>query len=254
MLLEQTLDKLTVMKMHGMVHAVRDWIDGPKQQDLSATELLGIVTDAEWVHRESKKLQSRLRLAAFKFKDACVEDIDYRASRGLNKSALMELMSSRWVASHRNIILTGPTGVGKSWLACALGQKACRDGYTVMYKRLSRLFDELDRARGDGSYHIVIRKLARTNVLILDDFGMEVLEASQRKDLLEIIDDRYHVSSTIITSQLEPKHWHGVIGDETHADAICDRVVHNAKRIHLKGESLRKTKTTLTQGKTTSNS
>ena len=155
---------------------------------------------------------------------------------------------TRWAASHQNIILTGPTGVGKSYLACALGNKACRDGFTVAYRRSSRLFAELAQAWADGTYPHLLRRLAMVQVLILDDFGLEVLGAAQRKELLEVLDDRHGVSSTVVTSQLEPKDWHGVIGDKTIADAICDRLVHSAHRLKLGGESIRKTEASLTKG------
>jgi DNA replication protein DnaC len=152
------------------------------------------------------------------------------------------LTSGRWITSHKNIILTGPTGIGKSYLACALGHKACRDGYTVIYRRASRLFDELAMSRADGTLPLLLRRLAKANVLILDDFGPQPLTASERRDLLEVLEDRYDASSTIITSQLEPDNWHGVIADDTLADSICDRLVHNAYRLKLRGESIRKRK------------
>ncbi len=241
MLLEQTLEKMNAMKLFGMAKAFREWHDTPKKQELTVQDFVGLLTDAEWVYRENRKLQLRLAAARFKLQ-ACVEDIDFGHARGLNKSAVLELASSRWVQQHQNIILTGHTGLGKSYLACALGQKACRDGFTVVYRRATRLFDELALARGDGTYSTLLKRLAKANVLILDDFGLEALVAQQRKDLLEILDDRYNASSTIVTSQLEPKDWHAVIGDPTLADAICDRLVHNAHRIKLgASESIRKT-------------
>jgi DNA replication protein DnaC len=201
--------------------------------------VLGLLVDAEETYRDNRKLQSRLKNAKMR-QQACIEDIDYSNARGLSKAAVLDLASSRWVQAHQNIILTGPTGVGKSYIACALGQKACRDGYTVMYRRTSRLFDEMAQARADGTYPHLLRRIAKAQVLILDDFGLETLGAAQRKELLEVLDDRYQSGSTILTSQLEPKDWHPVIGDETLADAICDRLVHNAHRLKLGGDSIRK--------------
>lgn len=190
--------------------------------------------------RENRKLQLRLAAARFKLQ-ACVEDIDFGHPRGLAKSVMLELATSRWVQQRQNIILTGHTGLGKSYLACALGQKACRDGFAVVYRRAPRLFDELALARADGTHATLLKRFAKAQVLILDDFGLEVLTAQARKDLLELLDDRYQVSSTIVTSQLEPKDWHAVIGDPTLADAICDRLVHNAHRLKLSAsESIRK--------------
>lgn len=239
MLVEQTLEKLEEMRLHGMSKALRQWLEIPKEKDIAPADLIGLLADAEWLYRENRKLDLRLRNAKLK-QSACVEDIDYSHARGLSKSVMMDLASSRWAHSKQNIILTGPTGVGKSYVACALGQKACRDGFTVVYRRATRLFDELAQARGDGTYPHLLRRLAKAQILILDDFGIEALGATQRKELLEVLDDRYKVSSTIVTSQLEPKDWHSVIGDATLADAICDRLVHNAHRLKLGGDSIRK--------------
>lgn len=239
MLTEQTLEKLTGMRLHGMAKALRQWMESPQDVELRPEDLIGVLTDAEWVHRENNKLSARLRKAKFR-QPACVEDILYKSGRGVTKAVINELSSSRWVAAHRNIILTGPTGVGKSYIACALGQKACRDGYGVLYKRTSRLFDELAQARADGTYTLALRRIAKTPVLILDDFGLQPLTAYERKDLLEVLEDRYNTASTVITSQLETKLWHAVIGDETIADSICDRLVHGARRLNLAGESIRK--------------
>jgi DNA replication protein DnaC len=239
MLAEQTLDKLSAMKLHGMAAAFRQWLDQPKNKDLAPADLVGMLADAEWLHRENRRLTSRLRKARFRL-NAAVEDVDYAHARGLSKAVMLELSGCRWVANHQNVIITGETGLGKSYLACALGQKACREGFVVVYRRASRLFDELAQARADGTYPLLLRRLAKAQVLIIDDFGLEVLAATQRRDLLEVLEDRYGVSSTIVTSQLDTEHWHPVIGEETIADAICDRLVHNAHRLKLKGESLRK--------------
>jgi DNA replication protein DnaC len=239
MLVEQTMEKLAALRLHGMSSALRQWLEKPKDKDLAPADLVGLLVDAEWLYRENRKLTARLKHARLK-QQACIEDIDYGHTRGLAKAVVLDLASSRWVANKQNIILTGPTGVGKSYLACALAHKACRDGFTAIYRRTSRLFDELAQARADGTHPLLLRRLAKAQVLILDDFGLEPLGAAQRKELIEIIDDRHQLGSTIVTSQLEPKDWHGVIGDETLADAICDRLVHNAHRIKLGGESIRK--------------
>jgi DNA replication protein DnaC len=240
MLSEPTMEKLTAMKLHGMARAFRQWLDQPKGKDLAPADLVGMLADAEWLDRESRRLTTRLRQARFRL-SASVEDIDYSHARGLSKPVMVELAGCRWVANHQNVLVTGETGLGKSYLACALGQKACREGFSVAYRRASRLFDELAQARADGSHPLLLRRFAKTQLLILDDFGLEVLAAPQRRDLLEVLEDRYGISSTIVTSQLDTEHWHAVIGDETIADAVCDRLVHNAHRIRLKGgESLRK--------------
>jgi DNA replication protein DnaC len=246
MLNEQTIDKLTALQLHGMVEALRQWLDNTKRPQLKPTDLVGLLADAEWIQRENRRLTTRLRLARLR-QAACIEDVDYRHPRGLSKSLLLELASSRWVAQHQAVILTGKTGTGKSFLACALAHKACRDGYTVLYKRTSRLFDELAQARADGTYLNALRRIAKIAVLVLDDFGLERLGPPERRALLDVLEDRYDLSSTIVTSQLDPTDWHAVIGDDTAADSICDRLVHNAHRIKLDGESIRKTRSTLTK-------
>lgn len=247
MLVEQTMDKLVSMKLQGMAEALQRWMDSPKEKQMTPHDVVGMLVDAEWHVREERKLTARLRTARFR-QEASMEDIDYQHPRGLQKSVMLDLAACRWVTANQNVIFTGQTGVGKSYLACALGQKACREGYTVAYRRASRLLDELAQARADGTHFQLLRRLANTDVLVVDDFGLEVLNAVQRRDLLEVFEDRYGNSSTIITSQLEPKEWHGIIGDETIADAVCDRLVHNAHRVKLGGESIRKTKADLTKG------
>lgn len=240
MLLQQTKEKLVAMKFRGMLEALEENVEGRVNgESLDPLELLGLLVDAEWSARENRKLTNRLRQAKLPMQ-ATVEDIDYRHARKLQKPNVLELLSCRWVGAHQNIIISGPTGIGKTYLPCALGNKACREGYKVLYTRAPRLFGELFQARADGSYRRLLRKLAKTDVLIIDDLGTSPLEAAQRLDLREILEDRYLVSSTIVTSQLDPKHWHSFIGDETLADAICDRLVHNAHRFKLSGESMRK--------------
>ena len=246
MLIEQTMEKLVAMRLHGMAEALRHYMESPKEKAMPPADLIGLLADEEWTWRENKKLTARLRSARFR-QEASVEDIDYQHPRGLAKQVVLDLATCRWVNAHQNVIFSGETGTGKSYLACALGHKACREGFSVAYRRTSRLLDEFAQARVDGSHFQLLRRFAKTQVLILDDFGLEILSAPQRKDLLEVIEDRYGVSSTIITSQLEPKDWHSVIGDETIADAVCDRLVHNAHRIKLIGESVRKVKGDLTK-------
>lgn len=198
MLVEPTLEKLNAMKLFGMAKYFRQWLEQPKEKALTPAEFVGLLVDAEWVYRESRRLDLRIQKAKLK-QSACVEDIDYAHPRGLAKAVMLDLASSRWAQSHQNIILVGATGLGKSWLACALGQKACRDGFTVAYRRVSRLFDEMAQARADGTYPHLLRRLAKTQVLILDDFGIEPLTAAQRRDLLEVVEDRHKTSSTIVT-------------------------------------------------------
>ena len=248
MLVDQTLEKLNAMRLHGMAGYLRSWLEKTLDRDVSPTDLVGLLADAEWTYRENKRLTARLRHAKLR-QQACLEDIDYGHARGLMKTQVMELATSKWVESKQNVLLTGPTGVGKSYLACALGQKACRDGYSVVYRRASRLFDELAQARADGTYPNVLKRLAKAQVLILDDFGLEPLGAAERKELLEVLEDRHQVSSTVVTSQLEPKDWHAIIGDATLADAILDRLVHNAHRLKLQGDSIRRVDANLTKGR-----
>jgi DNA replication protein DnaC len=238
MILEQTIEKLSALKLRGMVSALEQWkTSGMK--DLEPADLLGLLVDAEWTARENRRLTQRLRDAHFPMA-ATVEEIDYQHPRGLQKQKVLELVSSRWVAAHQNVIITGMTGLGKTYLPCALGNKACRDSYRVLYTRAPKLFGELYQARVDGTYPRLLQRLAKIHVLIIDDLGGAPLEAQERRDLREVLEDRYGVSSTVITSQLDPKHWHSFIGDDTLADAICDRLVHNAHRFKLAGESMRK--------------
>lgn len=248
MLVEQTLEKLGAMKLHGMASYLRSFLEKTTDKEVSPTDLVGLLADAEWLYRENKKLSSRLQHARLR-QVASLEELDYSHTRGLSKPQVLELSTSRWVAEKQNVLLTGPTGVGKSFLACALGHKACRDGYSVVYRRTSRLFDELAQARADGTYPHALKRLAKAQVLILDDFGLESLGAAERKELLEVLEDRYQQSSTVVTSQLEPKDWHAVIGDATLADAILDRLVHNSHRLKLTGDSIRKGDGNLTKGR-----
>lgn len=241
MINEQTIEKLDALKLNAMANALRLYLDRVPRGELEPVELVGTLVDAEYLHRENQKLSSRLRTARFK-EQAAVEEIDWKHPRGVTKAAVMELMDGRWLEANQNLIITGATGLGKTFLACAIGNKCCRDKHSVIFRRSSRLFEEFRQARGDGTYAAVLRRVAKARLLILDDFGLEALDAVSRHDLLEILEDRYNVSSTLITSQFPPDKWHALISDDTHADSILDRLVHNARRIVLNGESIRKTR------------
>jgi DNA replication protein DnaC len=240
MLLEQTLERMRALKLLGMAEALERWRDDPVQRALEPADLIGLLVDAEWSSRESRRLTQRLRNAKLRLASATLEDLDLSRPRGLSKQLVAELASCSWITRRRNVVVTGPTGTGKSFLACALANRACRLGHAAVYRRASRLFDEAAQARADGSWPQLLARLAKTPVLVVDDFGLEPLAAAERRTLHELLEDRYGDSSTIITSQLEPKEWHAVIGDPTIADAINDRLVHNAERIRLSGESNRK--------------
>lgn len=242
MITEETLHKLAMMKLNGMESALRAWMEKTSAaSELTPLELAGMLVDAEFTHRENKKLSSRLRTARFR-EQACVEEIDWKHSRGVARTQIMELVNGDWVRLKQNLIVTGPTGIGKTFLSCALGNKFCRDGNTVVFRRASRLFDELKQARGDGTYHAVLKRIAKAQLLVLDDFGLEALDGEARHDLLEILEDRYGLSSTLVTSQLPTDKWHALLKENNQADSILDRLVHNARRLNLTGESLRKTR------------
>jgi DNA replication protein DnaC len=245
MLNHPTLDKLQDLRFTGMVKALTEQMTLPDIDELSFEERLGLLVDREMTEREDRRLTTRLRQAKLK-QNACIEDIDFKQSRGLDKSLILDLAQCQWIRKHLNLLITGPTGVGKTWVACALAQKACREGFTSLYLRLPRLLQELPIAKGDGTYTRLMNRLAKVDVLILDDWGLSKLIAEQRRDLLEILEDRHDTRSTIVTSQLPLDQWHHIIGDPTLADAILDRLVHNAYKINLKGESMRKNKSKLT--------
>lgn len=246
MLNHPTLDKLQRLKFTGMATALAEQMKTPDIEELAFEERLGFLVDREITERENRRLSNRLRRARLKH-NAALEDIDYRHPRGLEKSLFQSLAACQWVKKHLNILITGPTGIGKTWLACALAHKACREGYTAWYLRLPRLLHEMAIAKGDGRYPKLLTTLAKTEVLVLDDWGLAKLTAENRRDLLEILEDRHGTRSTLATSQLPIEKWHDIIGDPTLADAILDRLVHNAYKITLKGGSMRQRNAKLTR-------
>lgn len=244
MLTHPTLEKLQELRLTGMHHAYREQLQGQEYAGLAFDERFGFIVDREHTDRHNRRLQTRLRNAKLRL-NATLEDIDYRAQRGLDKRQLLSLATCEWIPQHHNVIVTGPTGAGKTYLACALGHKACREGFTVQYHRTPRLFSELAIAKGDGRYPKLLAALAKTDLLILDDFATALLTDEQRRDLFEIAEDRYGRRATLLAAQTPTSHWHDTIGDPTVADAILDRIIHNAYTIALKGESMRKKKTAL---------
>ena len=241
---QQTFDKLNQMKLFGMARALEDQLAQPDIISLSFEERLGMLVDQEMDYRENKRLARLLNEAKLK-QPACVEDVNFRHPRDLDRSVFFSLADCRWIKNHHNLIITGPTGVGKTFLGCALGNKACRLGFTVRYWRTSRLLQAVATARADGSYATLIRKLQKTDLLLLDDWGLSPLHVEEARDLLDILEDRNQTRSTLITSQLPVSDWHGILADPTLADAILDRLVHNAYKLQLKGDSMRKLMTKL---------
>ncbi len=242
MLIHPTLDQLRALRLEGMAKALEEQLQMSNIGDLRFEERLALLIDREATERASRRLRTRLRKAKLRQACACVEDVDYRARRGLDKGLFLTLASCDWIAQHRNVLLTGPTGVGKTYLACALAQKACREGYKVQYLRTPRLFEELRLAHADGRYPKLMAGLAKTDLIVLDDWGLAPLADRDRLELLEILEDRHEVRSTMVTSQLPVDTWYEAIDHPTLADAILDRLVHNAYQLALEGESMRRQK------------
>lgn len=245
MLLHPTLEKLTTLRFTGMAAALDEQMQMNSLEGLGFEERLGLLLDREMAVRQTRAMNTRLRKARLR-QDGCMEDIDFRYPRGLDKSLVMRLADCQWIKERNNLIITGPTGVGKTYLACVFAQKACREGYSALYLRTTKLFEDLALAKGDGRYLKLLTSFAKTDLLVLDDYGLEQLGREQRHDLLEILEDRHGLKSTLVTSQLPIDHWHEQIGDPTLADAILDRLVHSAHKIKLDGDSMRKKKANLT--------
>ncbi|NOQ42654.1 MAG: AAA family ATPase [Desulfuromusa sp.] len=239
MLNHPTLDKLQTLRLPGMLKALSEQQQMPEINSLGFEERLGLLIDREMTERENRRLGSRLKKAKLRH-SCCIEDLDLKTSRGLDKSLILSLAACTWIARGINVLICGPTGVGKSYMACALAHKGCLEGYSALYLRLPRLFEELRLAKADGRYGKLMLSYAKTDLLVLDDWGLTPMTDPQRRDLLELLEDRYGRKSTIVTSQLPVPSWHEAIGDPTLADAILDRIVHNAHKIELKGESMRK--------------
>lgn len=247
MLIHPTLERLQTLKLSGMARALSEQLALPEADGLPFLERLGLLVDREESERHSRRLSTRLRAAGLR-EQATLEDLDFRAPRGLDRGLFLSLAACEWIRRHRNLLISGPTGTGKTYLGCALAHTACREDFSALYVRLPRLLADLDLARLDGRYGKLLVKLAKTDLLVLDDFGLVPLADGERHDLLEILEDRHGRRSTLVTSQLPVAKWHASVGDPTLADAILDRLVHNAYKIELHGESLRKRRADLQAG------
>lgn len=244
MLTHPTLDRLEQLRLVGMARALREQMNTPQMDGLDFLERLGLLVEREWTDKENRRLESRLRRASLR-EQATMEDLDYRGGRGLDRPLMNQLSSCDWIRRHHNVVITGPTGVGKSYLACALAHKACLYGYGARYHRLPRLLEDVAIARGDGRYLKLLKTLSKVDVMVIDDWGLTRLTEVQQRDLLELLDDRYGARSTIATSQLPVASWHEAMANPTLADAVMDRLVHNAYRIELRGDSMRRKQTDL---------
>lgn len=248
MLVEQTVDKMVSMKMHKMAESFKERLSRVDHRSLDKSEFIGLLIDDEYQDRRNKKMAARLRAAKFKETQACLENLDYKYRRGLKKSDVLELAQNHWIKKHQNICITGPTGVGKSFFAQALGNNACRNGHSVLYTRVSKLLLMLMISRADGTYVNKLKRIAKADVLVLDDFGLNPLDEQQQQDLFEIIEDRNGVGSTVITAQLPTSHWHEYLGGGMIGDGICDRILNNCHNLKLQGETYRIKAANLTQG------
>lgn len=245
MMTEETFQKLNAMRLLGMARALEEQLKG-EFSTLSFDERIGMLVDREWTDREARRLTRRLQQAKLRDKTATIEDIDYRHPRGLDRSVIQRLSTCQWVEKHQNVIITGPTGCGKTYLACALTQKACRAGHTALYRRVPRLLHEIGMAKADGSYNRLLGRLTKAEVLVLDDWGLAPLSAAECRDLHEALEDRHGAAATIVASQMPVKVWHKLLGEPSVADAFLDRLVHTAHKLTLTGGSMRKKRSDLT--------
>ena len=240
MLTQPTQEQLAELRLFALARAWQAQHEDPSIDDLGFDERLALLVDAEWTDRQNKRLTRLLREAKLRISGACLEDVEYAKERKIERALMRQLATGRWIEAHQNVVITGATGVGKTYMACALAQQACRLGHRVLYRRAPRLFDELALARADGTYPKLLARFARTEVFVLDDWGLAPVKDLERRDLLEIMEDRHGLRSTIWTSQLPVAKWHDHLGDPTIADALCDRLLHNAHRVVLQGPSRRK--------------
>jgi DNA replication protein DnaC len=249
MLLEQTIDKLIAMKLFALAKSLKERLERQDHQSLSKAEFIGLLVDDEWLYRENRKLSGRLKVAKFKDRAASIEAINYRTARGLRKDQLLELAQNRWITAHQSVLITGPSGSGKSFVAQALAQHACRSGFSAQYLRLPTLLNHFVQARAEGTYDRLLKRLSKLSVLVLDDFGLAAMSDREKQDLLEAIEERYGTGATVVTAQLPVSDWHECLGGGRVADAILDRIVHNAHRIDLRSEkSMRDEYSTLNHG------